>query len=122
MATVTPDVISIGGSDQVKKFTWNLTTANLDGAPIHAQFAEYADRTIYVVGGVWGTATMVWQGGDGANWLTLTDAQTVAISKTADFIETVVETPEVSRPFLSVAGVGAVLTVVCIARRGFKRQ
>ena len=121
MATVIPTVSSLGGNDQVKKFVWALTTANLDGAPIHPQFAEYADRTIYVGGGTWGGATLLWQGGDGTNWLTLTDAQTVAISKSADFIETVVETPEFSRPFLSVAGAGAVLTVTAICRRGFKR-
>lgn len=122
MATVTPTITYLGGDEQVIKATWALTTANLDGAPLHSRFAEFADRTIYVAGGTWGGATMLWQGGDGTNWLTLTDAQTVAISKTADFIETVVETPEFSRPFLSVAGTGAVLTVTCIARRGFKRS
>lgn len=122
MATVSPTITYLGGDEQVIKVTWNLTTANFDGAPLASRYAEFADRTIYVVGGSFGTATLVWQGGDGTNWQTLTDAQTVAISKTADFIETVVETPEFSRPLLSVVGVGAVLTVTCIARRGFKRN
>ena len=122
MATVTPVITFLGGDEQVIKATWAITTANFDGAPLHPRFAEFADRTVYVVGGTWGTATMVWQGGDGATYLTLTDAQTVAISKTADFVETVVETPEFSRPFLSAVGVGAALTVTAICRRGYKRN
>lgn len=121
MATVSPVITKLGGSDQVMKFTWEITTANSDGAPIHPQYAEFADRTIYVCGGTWGAATLAWQGGDGVTYLPLTDAQTVAISKTADFVETVVETPEFSRPALTAVGAGAVLTVTCIARRGFKR-
>lgn len=122
MATVTPTVTKIGGNDQALKFVWNLTTANPDGAAIPPQYIEYADRTVYALNGTWGGATMVWQGGDGTNYLTLTDAQTVAISKTADFIETVVETPEFSRPNLSVVGAGAAITVTAIVRRGFKRS
>lgn len=121
MATVTPTVTKLGGNDQVLKFTWALTTANPDGLPIPNQYAEYSDRTVYVAGGTWGGATLAWQGGDGSTWLTLTDAQTSAISKTADFIETVVEVPEYSRPALTAVGVGATMTVTCIARRGFKR-
>lgn len=120
MATVTPVITYLGGDNQVMKFTWALTTANPDGAPIHPSYAEFADRTVYFLG-TWGGATAVWQGGDGATWLTLTDAQTVAISKTADGLETVVEVPEYSRPNLSVVGAGAVITATCIARRGFKR-
>lgn len=122
MATVNPVKTDISGNGQVFKFVWDLTTANLNGSPIPADMCEFADRTIYIGGGIWGAATLVWQGGDGTNWQTLTDAQTVAISRTADFIETVVETPEFSRPFLSVAGTGAVLTITAICRRGFKRQ
>lgn len=122
MATVSPTITFLGGDEQVIKATWALTTANSDGAALHPKFADFADRTIYVLSGTWGGATLVWQGGDNTNWQTLTDAQTVAISKTADFIETVVETPEYSRPNLSAVGVGAALTVTCIARRGYKRN
>jgi len=114
--------LDISGTKQVIKFTWALTTADPDGTQIPVEYAEWADRTVYVVGGTWGTATLVWEGGSSTNKLTLTDAQTVAISKTDNFIETVVETPEYSRPRLSVVGVGAAVTVVCIARKGaFKR-
>ncbi|MFA6972399.1 MAG: hypothetical protein WC208_13520 [Gallionella sp.] len=114
--------LDISGTKQVLKFTWTLTTADHTGDAIPADYAEWADRTVYVVGGTWGAATLVWEGGSSASKLTLTDAQTVAISKTADFIETVVETPEYSRPRLSAVGAGATMTVTCIARKGaFKR-
>jgi len=115
-----PTITELGGSGQVMKFVWNLTTADHTGAAIHPKYAEFADRTVYMLG-TWGGATALWEGGDGSTWLPLTDAQTVAISKTADAIETVVEVPEYSRPRLSVVGAGAAVTVTCIARRGYKR-
>lgn len=114
--------LDISGNGQVMKFTWTITTADPIGTVIPLQYAEWADRTVYVVGGTWGGATLVWQGGSSSSFLTLTDAQTVAISKTADFVETVIETPEYSRPNLTVVGVGATMTVTCIARKGaYKR-
>ena len=114
-----PTITELGSDNQVKKFVWNLTNADGTGGAIPGRFAEFADRTVYMLG-TWGGATVVWEGGDGTTYLTLTDAQTVAISKTADAIETVVEVPEYSRPRLS-GGAGSTVTVTCIARRGFKR-
>lgn len=110
----------LGGNGQVVKFTWTLTTADPNGDPIPNSFCEFADRTVYFIG-TFGGATAAWQGGDGTVWLALTDAQTVAISKTADAIETVVEVPEFSRPALTAVGVAASVVVTCIARRTFKR-
>lgn len=109
------------GNQQVMKFTWNLTTAVPIGDPIDSRWAEFADRTVYFLG-TWGGATAVWEGGDGATYLSLTDPQGTAISKTADGIEAVTEVPEYSRPELTVVGTGAAITVTCIARRGFRRQ
>lgn len=117
MATVNPTVTPIAGSNgKAYKFTWVLTTADSTGAPVHANFVEYADRTVYFLG-TWGGATAAWQGGDGATWLPLTDPQGNAISKTADGIETVTEMPESSRPALTAVGAGATITVTLIARR-----
>lgn len=113
-------ITTLGADNQVMKFVWTLTTADPTGAAIPGQWAEFADRTVYFLG-TWGGATAVWEGGNGATYLTLTDAQTVAISKTADGIEAVIEVPEFSRPRLSVVGAGATVVVTCIARRGFKR-
>lgn len=108
-------------NQQVMKFTWDLTTANPIGDPIDGRFSEFADRTVYFLG-TWGGATAVFEGGDGTTYLSLTDPQGTAISKTADAIETVTEVPEYSRPELSVVGSGAAITCTVIARRGFRRQ
>lgn len=121
MATVAPVITWLGSDRQVIKFTWALTTANPDGAPIHPNYAEFADRTVYFTG-TWGGATVAWQGGDGTTWLALADGQGTAITRTSDLgMEAVVECPEYSRPNLTTVGTGAVITATCIARRGFKR-
>ena len=120
MATVTPTITDISGNGQVIKFEWELTTANADGSPIPARFAEHADRTYYFLG-TWGGATAAIEGGDGTTYLPITDAQGGAISKTADSIEVGVETPEITRPRLTTVGAGATITATCIARRGYRR-
>lgn len=120
MATAACVVTELSKNGQVMKFTWDLTTANPDGQPIPPGFSEYADRTVYFLG-TWGGATAAWQGGDGATYINLTDPQGNAIAKTADAIEAVTEVPEYSRPNLTSVGAGAVISAVCIARRGFKR-
>ena len=120
MATVTPTITDISGNGQVIKFEWELTTANDDGSPIPARYAEHADRTYYFLG-TWGGATAAIEGGDGTTYLPITDAQGGAISKTADGIEVGVETPEITRPRLTTVGAGATITATCIARRGYRR-
>lgn len=121
MATVNAAQAKLDETGDTIKFTWALTTANEVGSPIPGRYSAYGDRTVYVVGGTWGGATLVWQGGDSSTYVSLTDPQGNAISKTADFIEAVTEVPEFSRPLLSVVGAGASITVTCIARRGFRR-
>jgi hypothetical protein len=121
MATVVPTITDVNGDGQVFKFTWALTTANADGAPIGQKFAEFADRTIYFLG-TWTGATAIWEGGDGTTYVPLADPQGGAISKTADAIEVLLEIPEFSRPKLSVAGSAAVITATAILRRGFRRS
>ncbi len=118
MATVTPTITNL--TAETVKITWALTSANTDGAPVPARFADYADRTVYFMG-TWGGATAVLQGGDGSTYLTLTDPQGNGISKTADGIEIVTETPEFTRPNLTTAGTGATITATMILRRGFFR-
>jgi len=71
--------------------------------------------------GTFGAATVAWQGGDGTVWLPLTDPQGNAISKTAEGIEVVTETPETSRPILTAVGAGAAIKVTLIARRSYSK-
>ena len=117
MATVNP-TITYPDSNTVK-FVWALTTADADGAPIDGKWLQYCDRTVYLLG-TWGGATAAVQGGDGVTYLSLTDPQGNAISKTADAIERVDELPEFTRPNLTTPGTGAAVTCTLIARRAGK--
>jgi hypothetical protein len=117
MATVKPAVTFLGKEEKVMKFTWALTSANADGAPIPPQYADFTDRTVYFTG-TWGGATAAWEGGDGTTYLACADAQGTAITRTSDSgMERVVESPEFSRPRLSTVGTNAVITATCIARK-----
>ena len=120
MATVQPTITEVGGSGQVFKAVWNLTTADHTGAPISDRFAEFADRTVYFLG-TWGGATAAIEGGDGTTYVPLTDPQGNAVAKTADGIEVITEIPQFTRPLLTTVGVGAIVAATMIIRRGFKR-
>ena len=116
MATVTPVVTDIAGNGSVKLFTFDLTTANNDGAPI--EWAQWADRSVSMTSpAAWGTATCVLEGSnDLTSWITLADNGGNAISKTADGIEAVVELTRYVRPRLSVPGTAAAIRVCILCR------
>ncbi len=116
MATVTPsNTNSVGGDDSTFLLTWNLTTANLDGAPVERP--QWPDRVL-TVSGTFGGATIVLQGSnDGTNWATCKDVNGNAVSLTAAGIFHVTGTPRFMRPFLSVAGAGAAIAVQLLCRR-----
>lgn len=112
MATVNATVTGIGrrndGSSQ--KFVWTLAGTD-DGAPI--AFSEWADRSV-AFAGTWGAGTVVWEGSNdgGTTWFTLTDAQTSAITKTANGLEQIVEVTELARPRATVAVTSVVVSLV----------
>lgn len=114
MATVNPTVTQLDPYDgSIMKFQWTITGTN-DGAPM--PWAQWADRSVQFAG-TWGGGTIVWEGSNdgGTTWVTLTDAQAVALSKTADAMEQIVEITELARPRATV-GVTSVV-VSCVARR-----
>lgn len=117
MATKSPTITDLAPMDgSVKKYVWVLLGTD-DGAPM--AFAQWADRSVQIgsTGDTWGGGTVVWEGSndDGATWFTLTDAQTTAISKTANGLEQVVEVTQLARPRASVPVTQ--VTVTCVARR-----
>jgi hypothetical protein len=118
MTTVAPTNTSeIGNGDgSLNLYTWALTTANSDGAPVHA--AEWADRT-WQATGTFGGATVAFQGSnDGSNWFSMTNAAGgAAIALTAAGGATTIESPYYVRPNLTVVGSGATITVTLLARR-----
>jgi hypothetical protein len=116
MATVNPSISTIEGDGSVMQIVWTpLTSTNLDGAPV--RWCQYADRSVQL-SGTWGTATVVLQGSnDGTTWFTLTDPQTVAISKTADALEQVLEMTQFVRPLLSGGNGTTAVTANLLVRR-----
>lgn len=117
MATVNPSYAQIGeGDNSYALLTWALTTANLDGAPL--ELLDKSECCIQATG-TFGGATLVWQGSnDGTNWFTCNNvAGGTAVSLTAAGGMQVIERPRHMRPFLSVAGAGATISVTAMLRR-----
>lgn len=118
MATVTPTVNRfVGtGSEAALVFSWSLTTANADGAPI--EWIEWSGRC-FTATGTWGGATLTIQGSnDGTNWVTLNNAATgTGATLTADGVLQIIELPRYVRPNLTVVGAGATVTVMLTAVR-----
>lgn len=119
MATVTPTVSNAGAQDaSVIQYSWTLTTADNDGAPM--QIPEHADIT-WVARGTWGSATLKFQGSaNGTDFVTTGLANAAGgteASITADRVVTTLERPLFIRPILTTTGSGANITVVALARR-----
>lgn len=117
MATTPPTITQLEPRDgSLLKYTWVLTGTN-DGAPM--PFAQWADRSVQigVTGDNFGGGTILWEGSNdgGTTWVTLTDPQTTAISKTGAGLEQVIEMTELARPRASVSVTS--VTIICVARR-----
>ncbi len=117
MATTPPTITQLEPRDgSLLKYTWVLTGTN-DGAPM--PFAQWADRSVQigVTGDNFGGGTILWEGANdgGTTWVTLTDPQTTAISKTGAGLEQVIEMTELARPRASVSVTS--VTIICVARR-----
>lgn len=118
--TATKTVLVSGADFSVVKYTWNLTTANFTGEAM--EDVEYSDRTWSMYGTLGGAVCSIEGAGTNvdANFGTLSNAAggaalTMNVTTGA---KTVIEVPQYTRPKLTTVGVGADLTVVCIARRG----
>ena len=117
MATINP-TITRNGDHSILKFTFEgINTTDTVGAAV--PFAEWADRTIQLIGTFGAAATVVWEGSnDGINFATLTDPQGNTLSKTAAGIETVMEITEWARPRLASGGDGSTdIDVILLCRR-----
>ena len=116
MATVTPTMSRHG--NHAVAFKYELTQANAIGHPIPDAWVDYADRSAQILG-TFDSATVVVEGSnDGVNYLTLTDPQGNAISKTSAAIEQITEQALFARPSSSGGGAGQAVTVIIVCRRG----
>lgn len=118
MAVISPTIVTNNppGDGSVITYSWTLVTSGDTGAPI--PFAQWADRSVQM-SGTWGAGggTITWEGSnDGITYFALTDPQTVAIAKTADALEQVIEATLWARPRVSVANVTSVV-VTLLARK-----
>lgn len=116
MSTITPTYPAPSGSESltnIRQYKWAMTGADTGVSVLSGNFG---DKTISVIGGTWGSATLLVEGSnDGTNFITLTDPQGNAVSKTADFIETLEENPLYIRVRTS-GGSGSVLPTILICR------
>lgn len=79
--------------------------------------ADFPDKTIVVGGATWGGATLLVEGSnDGTNYVTLTDPQGNALSKTADFVEAILENPLYLRVSTS-GGTNSVIPTIVTCRK-----
>lgn len=108
-----------GFSDQVKNqssyITWSGLLNGDDGDAI--EIAGAPDKTVTITGtfGVGGTCSI--QGSNnGTTWLVLTDPQGNAITKTADSIEVILESPRFIRPIVTAGDGTTNLTVIICAK------
>lgn len=95
-------------ADRTRVLAWEGMTTNDTGMPVNV--ALWADKSIHIFGNFGSGATVVWQGSNdpranpkhddhaSATWLTLTDPQGNALSKTAEAIEQVLENTWWVRP------------------------
>jgi len=116
MATITPTVAKAGnnGSDNVYIATW-ASIGDSDTCTA-IQMCGAADRSVQITG-TFNSATVVIQGSnDGTNYVTLTDPQGNAISKTSAGIEQVEELTRYIKP--SSSGGSSSSTTVSLLLKG----
>lgn len=96
--------------------TWTGLDLDDSGAPV--ELVDYADRTATITGTFGSGGSVTLQGSnDGTNWLSLTDPQGNAITKTAAAMEVLLETPRYIRPLVTAGDGTTSLTVKILCRR-----
>lgn len=119
MATIDPTITRIDTfADQAHVIAWEtLTTTDDTGAAI--EMPGSADRSIQFNGAFSVGGTIVLEGSnDGTNYVTLTDPQGNAISKTADGIEAVQELTRYVRPRVTAGDGSTSLNAYLLVKRG----
>lgn len=119
MATVNPTIRYVGNDTVV--FTWTLTNADNDGAPIGPNHSDYADRTVQAAG-TFGGATVAIQGSndDGVTWFTVDDPQGTDLTMTTAGGKAIIEVTERMRPLLTGGAASSVtVSMICLRQRSY---
>jgi hypothetical protein len=102
--------------DRAHIISWTPLANGDSGSPI--EMPGSADRSIQISGTFGAGGTIVFEGSnDGTNYVTLTDPQGNAISKTAASIEAVTELTRYVRPRVTAGDGTTALTATLIVRR-----
>lgn len=111
---ITPQ--NIGKEDGSAKLVKYDNLDELDTAADPFEWVEWADKSVQVIGTFNGGTVVIEGSNDGTNWVTLSDPQGNALSKTAAFLEQILEATRYVRPRVS-AGTGVDLDVFFVLRR-----
>lgn len=120
MATITATYTRIStADDKAHVITWTPLANGDSGSPL--EMAGAADRSAQITGTFGTGGTIVLEGSnDGTNYVTLTDPQGNAISKTAAGIEQIEEITRYVRPRVTGGDGTTALTVTMLARRSYR--
>lgn len=100
------------------KAVWSAMANTDTGEPLGEDFADYADRSVQVVGTFGAGGNLQVQGSnDGTNYAALTDPQGNALDISATKIEQVAEQTLSIRPNVTAGDGTTALTVTIVARR-----
>lgn len=101
----------------VLQASWTGLANGDTGAPI--AYPQHADKTVHVKGTFGTGGTIVWEGSnDGVTYITLTDAQGNAISKTSEAIEVVEENTLWVRPHVTAGDGTTALSCFVVGTKG----
>jgi len=118
MATVTQKDVSRTGDGSALLFQWTLTSADATGVGV--MFPEFWQKSVHFNASAWGTATAALEGGNqdpATDWQPLQSMAGVAITATANGIQTLRDSSLWFRPRLSTVGAGATVVVSVLAIR-----
>lgn len=120
MATIAKTTTTVGTSDdRVYSVAWASMANGDTGEAVELPMTR--DRSVQVTGTFGAGGTIVIEGSnDGTNYVTLTDLQGNAISKTAAFVEQVQEITQYIRPRVTAGDGTTSLTVTMLMRRGLR--
>lgn len=123
MATIAPTVTKIG-HHSVEFLYETLTTTDDNGSPIPERWADYADRSVQVLGtfGAGGNLRIQGSNDDGTTYAVLTDPQGNALNIAAAKVEAITEVPLWTRPFVTAGDGTTDLDVVIVCRRARSGQ
>jgi hypothetical protein len=119
MATITPTTAELAGDGSVYKWTYAAMTNATSDVGSAIGFAQYADRSIQVLGtfGAAGNLRLEGSNDGGTTWAVLTDPQGNNLDFTAAKIEAITELCAQIRPRVTAGDGTTSLTVVILARK-----